>query len=69
MRVTCKGPCPKTLKRPYTKRGAKGSLSLVKLVRKPLRPGAKLTIVVSKPGWISATKTVQIRRGKAPLVN
>jgi hypothetical protein len=28
----------------------------------------RLSIVVSKPGWRSITKTLRIRRGKAPKV-
>jgi hypothetical protein len=32
-----------------------------------LRAGVKLTITVSKPGYIAKVTTLQIRRGKAPL--
>jgi hypothetical protein len=68
VRVTCHGHCPKALRKPYTKRHVSGSLSLTRLVRGALRPGVRLSIVVSKPGWRSITKTLRIRRGKAPKV-
>ena len=32
-----------------------------------LPAGVKLTITISKPGYISKVTTIQIRKGKAPL--
>jgi hypothetical protein len=68
VRLTCHGKCPKALRRQYTKRHVSGSLSLTRLVKRTLKPGVRLSIVISKPGWRSMTKTVRIRRGKRPLV-
>ena len=68
VRLTCHGTCPKALRRRYTKRHVSGSLSLTRLVKRTLKPGVRLSIVVSKAGWRNMTKTVRIRRGKPPLV-
>ncbi len=68
VRVTCHGHCPKALHKTYKKRRVSGTLSLARLVRRGLKPGVRLSIVVSKPGWKSVTKTVRIRRGKAPSI-
>jgi hypothetical protein len=69
VRVTCRGRCPKALRRRYTKRHVSGSLSLTRLVRRGLKPGVRLSIVISKPGWRSQTKTLRIRRGRPPAVH
>jgi hypothetical protein len=68
--VTCTGPrCPKPLAgRGFTKKHAFGTLNLTKLVRKPLRPGAAITAVVSKPGAINAVKVLRVRAAKSPTV-
>jgi hypothetical protein len=68
--VTCHGHgCPKRLKgKGFTKKHAFGTVDLKKLVRKPLRPGATITAVVSKRGAINAVKILKIRAAKAPTV-
>jgi hypothetical protein len=69
VRLTCSGSCPKALKRPWTKQVSHSELALARLVRGQLRPGMKVVIAVSKPGWIGTKKTLRIRRGKAPTVD
>jgi Putative metal-binding motif/Divergent InlB B-repeat domain len=68
--VTCTGPgCPKPLAgKGFTKKHAFGTLDLKKFVRKPLRPGAAITAVVSKPGAINAVKVLKVRAAKSPTV-
>ena len=68
--VTCHGHgCSKRLKgKGFTKRHAFGTVDLKKFVRKPLRPGAAITAVVSKPGAINAVKVLKVRASKAPTV-
>jgi hypothetical protein len=66
VRVTCKGRgCPRT----FVKKRARGTLSLARLIRHPLKPGLRMTIVVSKPGFRSATKVLRIRAHKPPTVD
>jgi hypothetical protein len=50
------------------KKRARGKVSLSKLIRKPLKVGTKITVVISKRGFGSAVKTLTIRARKAPLV-
>ena len=38
-------------------------------MKKRLKVGVKIVVVVSKPGSVSAQKTLTIRRNKAPLVS
>ena len=52
----------------FVKKDAFGAIDLKKFVAKPLRPGIKLTVVVSKPNAINAVKTLTIRKSKAPLI-
>ena len=65
VKVTCARGCSA---KSFTKRGAKGSVSLARFVKRPLKVGTTLTVVVSKPGAISSVKTLKIRSGKPPLV-
>ena len=71
VKVTCKGKgCPKGLTRKgYTKRKAPSTVTLAKFIKKPLRAGIKITVVVSKPDAISAVKTLTVRAGKKPLIS
>ena len=41
--------------------------SICRSSRRTLPAGIKLTITISKPGYISKVTTIQIRKGKAPL--
>jgi hypothetical protein len=64
--VTCTGKrkgCPKP-KRFTT--NAKGSVSLTKLFRKRLRPGAVVTVAVTAPNTVGRVRQLTIRRNAAP---
>jgi hypothetical protein len=66
VKATCKKGCSR---KHYAKRNVRGGkLSLKKLVRKRLRAGTKIRVVVSQSGKLSATKTLRIRSGKRPVV-
>jgi hypothetical protein len=41
-------------------------VTLARFIKKPLRAGAVLTVVVSKPGAINAVKTIELRPSKKP---
>jgi streptogramin lyase len=65
VRATCQGRgCPK--KQSWTAKGS--SLALVKAYAKPLAPGARITVTVSRDDAVDATVTITTRRGKAPKV-
>jgi hypothetical protein len=65
--VTAK--CPKGCSaKSFKKKGARGKVSLSKLIKKPLKVGTKITVTISKPGSGSAIKTLKIRARKAPAV-
>ena len=68
--VTCKGKgCPSGLKgKGFTKRNAFGTVTLAKFIKKPLKIGAVVTVVVSKPDAISAVKVLTVRASKKPLI-
>lgn len=51
-----------------TKRNASGTVSLAKLVKRRLKAGTKITVVVSQAGKVTATKTLTIRKSKRPSV-
>jgi hypothetical protein len=64
--ATCTKGCSR--KRLVTRNAKHGTISLTKLVRRPLRVGRKLTITVALPGAITAVKTLTIRRRHEPSV-
>jgi hypothetical protein len=68
--ATCKGKgCPSGLKgKGFTKKNAFGTVTLAKFIKKPLRAGNKITVVVSKPNAINAVKIVTVRSSKKPLI-
>ena len=68
--VTCKGKgCPAGLKgKGFVKRNAFGAVNLKKFIKKPLRNGIAITVVVSKPNAISAVKILTVRKGKSPKI-
>jgi hypothetical protein len=68
--VTCKGKgCPKGLKgKGFTKKNAFGTVTLAKFIKKPLKSGDVVTVVVSKPDAISAVKVLTVRAAKKPLI-
>jgi hypothetical protein len=64
--VTCAGKgCPA---KSFKKQHANGSVSLKPYVKKALRKGLRLTVTVSKPGFVSMIKTLTIRPSKAPRI-
>ncbi|HET6551438.1 MAG TPA: hypothetical protein VFG79_23425, partial [Solirubrobacter sp.] len=66
VKARCKRGCAR---KKYTKRHARGTVSLKKLVRhKRLRVGTKITVTVSKRGMRSMTKVLKIRKRRAPSV-
>jgi len=68
--VTCKGrSCPAGLKRKgFTKRNAFGTVTLAKFIKKPLKVGNIITVVVSKRDAINAVKILTVRAAKKPLI-
>ena len=51
----------------FTKRNARGNVSLKRFLRKPLRAGTVIEVRVTKPGRIGAVKRLTVRRGKPTL--
>jgi hypothetical protein len=70
VKVTCKGKgCPSGLKgKGFTKTNAFGTVTLAKFIKKPLKAGDVITVVVSKPNAISAVKVLTVRASKKPLI-
>jgi hypothetical protein len=68
--ITCKGAsCPKQLKgRQFAQKLNKSSINITRLVKGPLKAGTVITVVVSSPDAEPATKTLTVRKGKAPRV-
>jgi hypothetical protein len=68
--VTCRGRgCPSGLKgRGFVKKNAFGTVTLAKFIKKPLRAGDAITVVVSKPDAINAVKVLTVRASKKPLI-
>jgi hypothetical protein len=68
--VTCKGRgCPSGLKgKGFTKTNAFGTVTLAKFIKKSLRKGDTITVVVSKADAISAVKILTVRASKKPLI-
>jgi hypothetical protein len=63
--VSCKKGCAR---KSLVKRNAHGTVRLTGLVTKRLKVGTVITVTVSRPGAISAVKTLTIRKSKAPQV-
>ena len=64
--ATCRTGCSR---KSYTRRNVRGGrLSLKPLIRRRLRAGTTIRIVVSQAGKRSATKTLRIRSGRRPLL-
>jgi hypothetical protein len=61
--VNCAGRCPQR----RIVRAAKGKQLHLRPLETYLRAGVKLTITISKPGYISKVTTIEIRKAKAPL--
>jgi hypothetical protein len=62
--------CPKgCAKKTFVKKNAKGNVSLKALAgKKPLKRNTKITVMVAKPGAVSAVKVLTIQKSKAPTV-
>ena len=64
VKVTCKKGCSR---KSYTvTKKKRGTVSLKRLVRKRLRAGTTIRVVVSRPGNLAAIKTLKVRSKKAP---
>ena len=68
--VSCKGSsCPKRLKgRTHAQRVAKTSIDISSLVKGPLKAGTVITVVVSSPEAVTATKKLTVRKNGAPQI-
>jgi hypothetical protein len=68
--ATCKGAgCPSGLKgKGFTKTNAFGTVTLAKFIKKPLKAGDVITVLVSKPDAINAVKILTVRAAKKPLI-
>jgi hypothetical protein len=68
--VTCKGSsCPKKLKGKGQTLTSKGTtLSLSTLVNTGLKSGTTINVSISSPDAITTIKTLEVRKGKAPVV-
>ncbi|HEY6891402.1 MAG TPA: HYR domain-containing protein, partial [Solirubrobacter sp.] len=68
--VTCKGAsCPKKLKGKGQTLVSKGaSVSLSSLVKGDLKSGTTISVSISAAGAKPTTKTLKVRKGKAPVV-
>jgi hypothetical protein len=65
VKVKCSKGCSK---KSFKKTGASGQLSLKPMIKKALKVGTTIQVVVSKPGSSAAVKTLKIRARKAPQV-
>jgi hypothetical protein len=63
VRVTCAKGCPR---KAYTPKQVKSTLRLTPFLNRRLKPGAVLTMTVSKPGAMTLIKRFTIRRGQRP---
>lgn len=66
VKATCKKGCSR--KSYSVKKRKRGTASLSRVVRKRLRAGTKVRVVVSRPGNLAAIKTLTIRASKRPTV-
>jgi len=66
VKATCKRGCSR--KAYSVKKKARGTASLDRLVRKRIRAGTKIRVVVSRPGNLAAIKTLTVRASKRPTV-
>jgi Concanavalin A-like lectin/glucanases superfamily len=65
VRVTCAKGCSR---KSYVKRNARGTVSIRRFARKPLRAGTRIRVVVTHRGMIGAVKTLTVRAGRDPSV-
>ena len=63
--VTCTKGCPR---KAYKHAKAKGTFSVKAYLRRWLKPGAVLTVTVSKPGAMTVIKRLTMRRSKRPIL-
>jgi hypothetical protein len=61
--------CPKGCSRKaYTKRNARGTISLKSFVRKRLKVGTTITVTVTRPNEIGAVKVLKVRSLRDPSI-
>ena len=63
VRVTCAKGCPR---KTYKPKRLKSTLSLKPYLKRLLKPGAVLTVTISKPGAMTMVKRFTIRRSQRP---
>jgi len=51
-----------------TKRNASRAVSLKALVKKALKVGTRITVTISRPGYVTQVKTLTIRALRAPKI-
>lgn len=66
VKVTCKKGCSR--KKYSVKKKKRGTVSLKTVVRKRLKSGTTIRVVVSRPGNLAAIKTLKVRSSKRPTV-
>ena len=61
--------CPKgCAKKRFVKARAAGRVTLKSLIRRPLKVNTVITVIVSKPGAVSAVKVFKVRSRRAPRI-
>ena len=70
-KCTFKGrKCAGKARKAFTKRNARGTVSLNKRYKRiRLRAGTRITVRVTKPGFIGAAKILDVRAGKRPKLD
>ena len=62
--------CGGKLRKAFTKRHARGTVRIKRpLIRRPIKAGNRIEVVVSNPGYVTQIKIIKIRRGKAPTIS
>jgi hypothetical protein len=65
--ATVHARCSRTC-RPVTVTARHATVSLKPLIGAPLRAGTRITITVTKPGYVAAVKVLRMRARRAPSV-
>jgi Bacterial Ig domain len=66
VKVSCKGGCPARVASKTT--NVKRTVKLKTLAGRWFKAGAVVSVIISKPGFSSVTKTLKIRAGKRPVL-
>ena len=61
--------CPKgCAKKRFVKARASGTVTLKSLIKRPLKVNTVITVIVSKPGAVSAVKVLAVRSRRPPRI-